>query len=37
MQLQFELKYSFIIILIVLWLLLSIIDIVQGFRKANMK
>lgn len=36
-QLSFELKNSFIIIIIVLWLFLSILDIVQGFRKANTK
>lgn len=37
LQLSFELKNVFIIILIVLWLFLSILDIVQGFRKANTK
>ncbi len=37
LQLSFELKNSFIIIIIVLWLFLSILDIVQGFRKANTK
>jgi len=37
LQLSFELKNVFIIILIVLWLFLSILDIIQGFRKANTK
>lgn len=37
LHLTFELKNSVIIIIIVLWLFLSILDIVQGFRKARMK
>ncbi|QUG42608.1 hypothetical protein KD050_04860 [Psychrobacillus sp. INOP01] len=36
-DLPFELKNSAIIIVIVLWLFLSILDIVQGFRKGNTK
>lgn len=36
-HLSFELKNSAIIISIVLWIFLSILDIVQGFRKGNTK
>lgn len=37
LHLSLELKHSVIIISIVLWLFFSILDIVQGFRKANIK
>lgn len=37
LHLPFELKTSVIIMSIVLWLFLSILDIVQGFRKGNTK